>query len=299
MKGKTLQKIINTPKAGLKELSSLPDNEEFNVEIISKDSGKVYTVSTDALGSGEGGGGSSAFFSNQVDVETNITLDTSHLNKIIKILEEVVVTMPPASTCSVGDRICFVVKEHENAYIINPDTNEDIYLHPQEHFIMIVSLNSSGDKKWYPFSSSIEYNNVEDKSKSALRDLYDQSQNANSYSTDEIKTGGTWIDGKPIYRKTFTSIINSVNQTIPFDNTGIIIRKIETLFGDINNNGVGTFNSLFAFTDSVNYTDIKAYYFQDDLNFIIINRKANEGVITPAFTNAEIYITIEYTKTTD
>ena len=28
-------------------------------------------------------------------------------------------------------------------------------------------------------------------------DVYD----ANSYSTDEIKTGGTWIDGKPIYRK--------------------------------------------------------------------------------------------------
>ena len=26
-------------------------------------------------------------------------------------------------------------------------------------------------------------------------DVYD----ANSYSTDEIKTGGTWIDGKPIY----------------------------------------------------------------------------------------------------
>ena len=26
--------------------------------------------------------------------------------------------------------------------------------------------------------------------------------NAESYSTDEVCTGGTWIDGKPIYRKT-------------------------------------------------------------------------------------------------
>lgn len=51
MKGKTLKQITNTPKAGLKELPSLPDNEEFNVEIISKDSGKVYTVSTDAFNS--------------------------------------------------------------------------------------------------------------------------------------------------------------------------------------------------------------------------------------------------------
>lgn len=122
---------------------------------------------------------------------------------------------------------------------------------------------------------------------------------SNSYSTTEIKTGGTWIDGKPIYRKTFTGIINSVIQTIPFDNTDIIIRKIETLFSDINNDGVGTFNSFFAFTDSDNYIDIRAHYLQDDLVFIVTNRNANEGVITPAFTNAEIYITIEYTKTTD
>ena len=26
----------------------------------------------------------------------------------------------------------------------------------------------------------------------------------NSYSTQEVKTGGTWIDGKPIYRKVIT-----------------------------------------------------------------------------------------------
>ena len=28
----------------------------------------------------------------------------------------------------------------------------------------------------------------------------------NSYSTTEEKTGGTWIDGKPIYRKVFTGL---------------------------------------------------------------------------------------------
>ena len=33
---------------------------------------------------------------------------------------------------------------------------------------------------------------------------------ANSYSTDEIKTGGTWIDGKPIYRRVITGTTNAL-----------------------------------------------------------------------------------------
>jgi len=52
MKGKTLKQITNTPKAGLKELPSLPNNEDFNIEVTSKESGKKYTVSTNILGSG-------------------------------------------------------------------------------------------------------------------------------------------------------------------------------------------------------------------------------------------------------
>jgi len=52
MKGKTLKQITNTPKAGLKELLSLPNNEDFNIEVTSKESGKKYTVSTNILGSG-------------------------------------------------------------------------------------------------------------------------------------------------------------------------------------------------------------------------------------------------------
>ena len=39
-------------------------------------------------------------------------------------------------------------------------------------------------------------------------DVYD----ANSYSTDEIKTGGTWIDGKPIY--TITQLTADLAPTV-------------------------------------------------------------------------------------
>lgn len=33
--------------------------------------------------------------------------------------------------------------------------------------------------------------------------FYGGIQGVNNYSTEEVKTGGTWIDGKPIYRKTY------------------------------------------------------------------------------------------------
>ena len=45
---------------------------------------------------------------------------------------------------------------------------------------------------------------------------------ANSYSTDEIKTGGTWIDGKPIYRKVIV-----LSET---GSTGDDVKNLENLY---------------------------------------------------------------------
>ena len=43
-----------------------------------------------------------------------------------------------------------------------------------------------------------------------LNDVKGYVDSSNSYSIDEVKTGGKWIDGKPIYRKvlTTTTLIN-------------------------------------------------------------------------------------------
>ena len=43
-----------------------------------------------------------------------------------------------------------------------------------------------------------------------LNEVKDYVDNSNSYSTQEVKTGGKWIDGKPIYRKVLicTTLIN-------------------------------------------------------------------------------------------
>ena len=51
---------------------------------------------------------------------------------------------------------------------------------------------------------------AENQQDNVLNNVKDYVDNSNSYSTQEVKTGGTWIDGKPIYRSilTTTEIIN-------------------------------------------------------------------------------------------
>lgn len=51
---------------------------------------------------------------------------------------------------------------------------------------------------------------MENQQDNVLKDVKDYVDNSNSYSTEEVKTGGTWIDGKPIYRKVLinTTLIN-------------------------------------------------------------------------------------------
>ena len=51
---------------------------------------------------------------------------------------------------------------------------------------------------------------AENQQDNVLNDVKGYVDNSNSYSTNEVKTGGTWIDGKPIYRKVLiaTTYIN-------------------------------------------------------------------------------------------
>ena len=55
---------------------------------------------------------------------------------------------------------------------------------------------------------------AENQQDNVLNDVKDYVDNSNSYSTEEVKTGGTWIDGKPIYRKVFSNVITETTQNI-------------------------------------------------------------------------------------
>ena len=96
-----------------------------------------------------------------------------------------------------------------------------------------------------------------------------------SYSTDEQLTGGTWIDGKPIYRKVINKTCNIMNG---WYDTGITISDIDKLIR----------SSLVRVKDWCNINDAlfklnssKIFVLRDELGF------------------SDFYFILEYTKKTD
>ena len=104
-----------------------------------------------------------------------------------------------------------------------------------------------------------------------------------SYSTEEINTGKTWIDGKPIYRKTLDceALPNSGNKIIAHNiaNLGTVTK----IYGLANYN-----NTVFITLPMASTTPIDVYI--NGSNLIIYttdNRSGYNG-----------YVILEYTKTT-
>lgn len=105
----------------------------------------------------------------------------------------------------------------------------------------------------------------------------------NDYSTEE-QIIGTWIDGKPLYQKTFTGTATGKsgdlwnNITIDWDANTNITRYIEgTFFVPGTNGGSGEIESPFIKTNTLG-----------------VNQRWTGGSITYTY-----YVTVQYTKTTD
>ena len=104
-----------------------------------------------------------------------------------------------------------------------------------------------------------------------------------SYSTDEVKTGGKWIDGKPIYRKTLVF----TNQTLTDSTTHIGILDIPI------NNIVRTEELVLCKNVALAGSGAEAVY-ADYRGYIYAFQK-----VSSTTTGWDIYYTIDYTKTTD
>lgn len=111
-------------------------------------------------------------------------------------------------------------------------------------------------------------------------------QSGDVYSTTEQKIG-TWIDGKPIYRKVITGIHN--DDEVLISNVSSLI----TAYGQ-SDNGTGLLRNIpwLEFYQSENY----AITVNLVSNNIILNSKL-AGVAAP--TSSRTALIIEYTKTTD
>ena len=137
----------------------------------------------------------------------------------------------------------------------------------------IVATKDTGDELAQPVDV-VESGNLHAVSSNAVAESL-------SYSTTEQKTGGKWIDGKPIYRKviedTFTSGTNTITHNLSIDNyikVEIFIRTSSTL-----QNTKG--------------------YFNEQNRIVAGSLATNNFNVTTNGWIGNGYIILEYTKTTD
>ncbi|WP_349947329.1 hypothetical protein ABFV83_02250 [Lacrimispora sp. BS-2] len=116
----------------------------------------------------------------------------------------------------------------------------------------------------------------------------------NVYSTEETVCG-TWIDGKPIYRKVIPGkLANDSGNGIVFANVSDLkIDKVVNLYGNLVD-GVG--NAQIMLQTSLNRTNglfaaVNVYYYNNNGN-IVYHFLNNDGLYSGATAN----VIIEYTK---
>lgn len=112
-------------------------------------------------------------------------------------------------------------------------------------------------------------------------------KSVNTYSTEEIKTGDTWIDGKPIYRKVLTGTLSNTGAV----NFSIQDAKIINYDGFIKSR----WGSWYKINDQ--YIAEQGYEIFSSLNANRNQLSINCGTFYT--TSSEYEITLEYTKTTD
>ena len=113
-----------------------------------------------------------------------------------------------------------------------------------------------------------------------------------NYSTEE-QVVGTWIDGKPLYEKTFKTTVNVTGSTEYFSN--VIVEDaeeyfIENAFCTENENGTGAIQMIGSVNFNGNY----------DYNITSFNLNTGRWwIIRGGGTSPYTTIIVRYTKTTD
>lgn len=103
-----------------------------------------------------------------------------------------------------------------------------------------------------------------------------------NYSTDEVKTGGTWIDGKPIYRRTFTTASGKAT-------TDVTLGTIANLAEVVSTNGYVKYYS----------THFSLSFFRNDTYYHRTMVSSGGNVTVHCCQPFSAVVTVEYTKTTD
>ena len=133
---------------------------------------------------------------------------------------------------------------------------------------------------------------AENQQDNVLNDVKGYVDNSNSYSTNEVKTGGTWIDGKPIYRKVITHTLS--DKLIGLVEIQHNIQNIETpiriAFGKATMPGASNSVTIPSQYNSTTFIQLGSF---SDTRVELFAGSTNWGDLK------EIILCLEYTKTTD
>lgn len=122
-----------------------------------------------------------------------------------------------------------------------------------------------------------------------FRKYTDGNRDNRSYSTNEINTGKKWVTGKDIYRKVFTTITTSANQTITLSLRNVNLINIYGVF----KNGNNVFPIPYTYIDANrDYYEIYTYY--DGSSTIYVVFGTSIAGYFPA--NSPMTLVVEYTK---
>ena len=134
---------------------------------------------------------------------------------------------------------------------------------------------------------------AENQQDNVLNDVKDYVDNSNSYSTEEVKTGGTWIDGKPIYRKVITATLQTDEQILTIE-ISPQLKSIASIRGTLTDSQNVDFPIPYCFVDGSNVNQV--YMYCQGLNLIIIPRSTSGNYFKAG---CNVRVILEYTKTTD
>ena len=118
-------------------------------------------------------------------------------------------------------------------------------------------------------------------------------KDAEVYSTSEVKTNKVWIDGKPIYRKTFVIDGNSSTgqQNYQFELASLNWETVTFIYG-----------TTYQETNSY-YRDLHNAYAYDSTATSEYSGAWTSGTLlrvrSRGIAVSKFYVTLEYTKTTD
>lgn len=116
-------------------------------------------------------------------------------------------------------------------------------------------------------------------------------EKVNDYSTEEVKTGETWIDGKPIYKKTIQFTTSAIGKHSIKHNISNLDTIIEGKGSAKDSSGTFYMFPMSAAVDNVSAWSISIQ--NVDKTYMYFFRGTNvTGTITS-------YVTLYYTKTTD